>query len=101
MILSFGVALKPLCRSLQLLNSLFFFGRQSALLAMQKNIIEYVFCLGFQVYAVTEERKEDQATVDRQILDVIRKQKEKKLLFGYLGSMFSLSNSQFPHKMVF
>merc|ERR1712032_1601911 len=53
-----------------------------------------------EVYAA-KERKEDQSAVDRQILDVIRKLPEKKLMFGYLGAMFSLSNNQFPHKMVF
>lgn len=54
-----------------------------------------------EVYSVAEERKEDQAAVDRQLLDVIRKLKEKKLMFGYLGAMFSLTNAQYPHKMVF
>merc|ERR1719447_1934214 len=49
-----------------------------------------------EVYAASEERKEDQSAVDRQILDVIRKLPEKKLMFGYLGAMFSLSNNQFP-----
>ena len=55
----------------------------------------------FQEYTVSEERKEDQATVDKQILEVIRKHPEKKLLFGYLGAMFSLGSRQYPHKMVF
>jgi large subunit ribosomal protein L6e len=50
---------------------------------------------------VNEERKEDQVTVDTQILDVIRKSPEKKMLFGYLGALFSLTNKQYPHKMVF
>merc|ERR1712025_284037 len=54
-----------------------------------------------EVYAASEERKEDQKAVDSQILDVIRKLPEKKLMFGYLGAMFSLSNNQYPHKMVF
>ncbi|XP_012937659.1 60S ribosomal protein L6 [Aplysia californica] len=54
-----------------------------------------------EVYSVSDERKEDQTAVDRQVLDVIRKLPEKKLLFGYLGALFSLSNNQFPHKMVF
>ncbi|XP_011438315.1 large ribosomal subunit protein eL6 [Magallana gigas] len=54
-----------------------------------------------EVYTVSDERKEDQVAVDKQILDVIRKNKEKKLLFGYLGSMFSLGSRQYPHKMVF
>ncbi|KAK0057224.1 60S ribosomal protein L6 [Biomphalaria pfeifferi] len=54
-----------------------------------------------EVYTVNDERKEDQAVVDKQILEVIKKNPEKKLLFGYLGATFSLSNNQFPHKMVF
>merc|ERR1711884_471624 len=29
------------------------------------------------------------------------KNADKKLLFGYLGAMFSLKNHQFPHKMLF
>merc|ERR550539_876112 len=52
-------------------------------------------------YAVSDERKEDQLAVDKQILDVIRKSKEKKLMFGYLGATFSLKNGQRPHSMVF
>jgi large subunit ribosomal protein L6e len=50
---------------------------------------------------VSDARKEDQKAVDTQLLDVIRKNPEKKLLFGYLGAMFQLSTKQFPHKMVF
>ncbi|XP_052797529.1 60S ribosomal protein L6-like [Mya arenaria] len=52
-------------------------------------------------YTVSDERKADQVEVDKQILDVIRKNKDKKFMFGYLGAMFSLGKSQFPHKMVF
>merc|ERR1719443_1057714 len=52
-------------------------------------------------YAVSDERKEDQVAVDKQVLDAIRKNADKKLLFGYLGAMFSLKNHQFPHKMLF
>merc|ERR1712048_24341 len=54
-----------------------------------------------EVYTVSDERKADQAEVDKQILDVIRKNPEKKLLFGYLGAMFSLKNKQYPHTMKF
>merc|ERR1719184_17451 len=54
-----------------------------------------------EVYTVSEERKEDQVAVDKQVLDAIRANPEKKLLFGYLGAMFSLKNHQYPHKMVF
>merc|ERR1712168_1728176 len=52
-------------------------------------------------YSVSDERKEDQVAVDKQVLDVVRAHPEKKLLFGYLGAMFSLKNHQYPHKMVF
>merc|ERR1712179_820808 len=48
-------------------------------------------------YAVSDERKEDQVAVDKQVLEAIRKNADKKLLFGYLGAMFSLKNHQFPH----
>ena len=50
---------------------------------------------------MSDNRKEDQISVDKQILDVIRKHAEKKLLFGYLHATFSLKNHQYPHKMVF
>ncbi len=50
---------------------------------------------------MSDERKEDQINVDKEILDAIRKNSEKKLLFGYLGSMFSLKNKQYPHTMIF
>merc|ERR1712168_653014 len=43
-------------------------------------------------YSVSDERKEDQVDVDKQVLDVVRAHPEKKLLFGYLGAMFSLKN---------
>jgi len=52
-------------------------------------------------YSVSEERKKDQADVDKQIIDAIKKNSEKKLLFGYLAKMFNLKNHQYPHKMVF
>ncbi len=50
---------------------------------------------------MSDERKEDQIAVDKQILDVIRGNPDKKMLFGYLGALFSLTNKQYPHKMVF
>lgn len=45
------------------------------------------------------QRKTDQKEVDTQLLDVIRKQPEKKLLFSYLGSYFQLRNRMYPHKL--
>ncbi|XP_045172778.2 60S ribosomal protein L6-like [Mercenaria mercenaria] len=52
-------------------------------------------------YTVSDERKEDQKDVDKQVLEAIRKNPDKKYLFGYLGAMFSLGSSQYPHKMLF
>ncbi|KAH3886604.1 60S ribosomal protein L6-like [Dreissena polymorpha] len=54
-----------------------------------------------EVYTVSNERKEDQVAVDKQILAAIRSNPDKKYLFGYLGAMFSLGSKQYPHKMVF
>ncbi|KAF4522180.1 hypothetical protein B566_EDAN007326 [Ephemera danica] len=42
-----------------------------------------------------------QTAVDKQLLDVIRKNPEKKSIFGYLGSMFGLRSGNLPHKMKF
>ena len=50
---------------------------------------------------MSDERKQDQVEVDKQILEAVRAHPEKKLMFGYLGAMFSLTNKQYPHKMVF
>jgi large subunit ribosomal protein L6e len=54
-----------------------------------------------ETYSVDEQRKTDQVAVDKAILEAIRKHADKKLIFGYLGSMFALKSKQFPHKMVF
>ncbi|KAF6025722.1 RPL6 [Bugula neritina] len=50
---------------------------------------------------VSPERKADQVTVDKQLVEVIKKREDKKLMFGYLKSDFSLKNHQYPHKMIF
>jgi large subunit ribosomal protein L6e len=50
---------------------------------------------------VSDQRKQDQKTVDAGVLDAIRKNPEKKFLFGYLGSRFHLAKGMQPHKMVF
>ena len=67
----------------------------------KKESAETIFEAKKEVYTVTDERKEDQVTVDKQILDAIRARDDKKLMFGYLGATFSLSSKQYPHKMVF
>jgi len=54
-----------------------------------------------QVYAVSEERKQDQVDVDKQLLNVVRQHPERKFMYSYLTSLFSLKSKEYPHKMVF
>jgi large subunit ribosomal protein L6e len=49
-------------------------------------------------YTVSAERKEDQKTVDNQLLSVV---KSTEFLEGYLSSKFGLQSGQYPHNMVF
>jgi large subunit ribosomal protein L6e len=60
-----------------------------------------IFTTGDKEYVVSEQRKTDQKQVDAGVLTAIRKNGEKKFLFGYLGSRFSLAKNQRPHKLVF
>ncbi|RWS28474.1 60S ribosomal protein L6-like protein [Leptotrombidium deliense] len=52
-------------------------------------------------YKPDEQRKKDQIEIDKQLIDVIRKHPEKKLMFSYLGSYFQLRNKMYPHAMKF
>ena len=47
------------------------------------------------------QRRKDQVDIDKQIIEVIRKHRQKKLLLAYLGSYFCLRNHMYPHKMKF
>ena len=60
-----------------------------------------IFSTDKQEYNVSDQRKNDQKSIDAGILDAIRGNKEKKFLFGYLGSRFSIGKGQRPHAMVF
>lgn len=60
-----------------------------------------IFADSKSTYQVTDQRKSDQKSVDSAILQAIRGHKEKKFLFGYLGSRFSLAKNQYPHNLVF
>lgn len=52
-------------------------------------------------YQLTDKRKQDQVTVDKQVLEVIKKHPERAFLVPYLASHFYLKNKQYPHKMKF
>jgi len=52
-------------------------------------------------YKPSEERKKDQADLDKQVLEAIKKHPEGAALKRYLKSSFSLSKGQYPHQMVF
>jgi len=54
-----------------------------------------------QSYVPSSERKEDQKSIDKQILEVVVKRKDKKIFAAYLRSMFALSKKDYPHRMVF
>jgi len=52
-------------------------------------------------YKASDERKADQADLDKQLLAAISKAPEGAMLKQYLKATFGLSKGQFPHKMVF
>ncbi|VDP86133.1 unnamed protein product [Echinostoma caproni] len=52
-------------------------------------------------YSVSDERKEDQKIVDKQVTAAIKNHPESKLLHAYLRSLFSLGKRDYPHRMIF
>jgi len=79
-----------------------YFKRQTKSRRVQKNKEDAdLFATKKEKYQISDQRKSDQKALDKQILDLVKKSPEKKLLFGYLGSSFSLRKNQFPHKMIF
>jgi len=52
-------------------------------------------------YVLSDQRKEDQKTVDKDLVGVIKKHQDKTNLLGYLRSTFYLHKNQFPHRMTF
>jgi large subunit ribosomal protein L6e len=52
-------------------------------------------------YVVSQQRKEDQVNVDKQLVAAIRANKEASALKHYLSTPFSLRNHQYPHAMKF
>ena len=60
-----------------------------------------IFAAKKESYKASEQRKTDQKVVDKALNEVIRKHPERKLLFAYLGTMWGLRSSQYPHRMKF
>merc|ERR1712107_570092 len=52
-------------------------------------------------YKPSEQRKKDQAEVDKQVMAVIKKHPEAHAMKQYLNSCFRLSKGEYPHAMVF
>jgi large subunit ribosomal protein L6e len=52
-------------------------------------------------YVLSDQRKEDQKSVDKELIGVIKKHQDKSNLLGYLRSTFHLHKNQFPHRMTF
>jgi len=62
---------------------------------------EDIFAESKKAYVVSQQRKDDQKTVDAVVMEALRKHADKKMLFGYLGSKWSIRKGEAPHKMHF
>merc|ERR1711944_168638 len=60
-----------------------------------------IFTSKKEEYKPSEQRKTDQANVDKQVLEAVKKHPEGSALKAYFKSIFSLSKGQFPHTMTF
>merc|ERR1711879_1129489 len=60
-----------------------------------------IFTSKKEEYKPSDQRKTDQANVDKQVLEAVKKHPEGAALKAYFKSIFSLSKGQFPHTMTF
>ena len=60
-----------------------------------------VFSPEKEKFKPNEQRKKDQIAVDKLVVDVVKKNPDKKLLLSYLGSFFQLRNRVYPHQLKF
>lgn len=60
-----------------------------------------VFAVKKEKYVPSEQKKADQAAVDKAVRTAMSQQKEKKVLFSYMRSFFALSSGQCPHRLRF
>lgn len=83
------------------LNDVYFRRNKKAARKARREQIGDIFASSKPQYVVSDQRKEDQATVDKAILTVIKAHADKKTLQKYLSAPFSLRSGQYPHKMKF
>ena len=60
-----------------------------------------VFAVKKERYVPSEQRKADQAAVDKAVRTALSTHKDKKVLFKYIRSYFALSSGQCPHRLRF
>lgn len=60
-----------------------------------------VFAVKKERYVPSDQKKADQAAVDKALRTAISQHADKKVLFKYLRSFFALSSSQCPHRLRF
>ena len=60
-----------------------------------------IFAAKKEEYKPSEQRKTDQASVDKMVLEAVKKHPEGASLKTYLKHVFTLSKGQYPHKMIF
>merc|ERR1712025_598424 len=60
-----------------------------------------IFSSKKEEYKPSEQRKADQAAMDKQVLEAIKKHPEAASLKAYMKHIFALSKGQYPHKMTF
>ena len=60
-----------------------------------------IFAAKKEAYKASDEKKKDQADLDKKVLDIIKKNKEGAMLKSYLRHNFTLSKGQYPHQMAF
>lgn len=78
-----------------------FFNRVRAAKKQGKQEGAEIFQQKKEQYKVTQERKDAQVNVDKQLLAALKASAERKHLVAYLRAKFSLSNKQYPHQMKF
>ena len=60
-----------------------------------------IFTSKKEEYKPSEQKKTDQADMDKQVLEAIKKHPEAAALKSYLKHIFALSKGQYPHTMSF